>query len=169
MKIECIDENNIIVFLNKLKVKDKLLLSNEYLENYFRNLFKILKDKYQISINGYYAVTLYQDSLYGVILDIEKEFTDYFDYFDNQVDMKIDVDKNSTFLYKISSLSVFNKDILSSTIIYLYNGELYIKPKKTINQLELGHLIENGTIIYGNLCNRVLKYGKKLKSKYIFI
>ena len=105
MKINYIDENNIIVFLNKIKIKDKLLLSSSYLENYFRNLFLTLKDKYQINISGYCNVTLYQDNIYGVIVDIKKEFTDYFDYFDNQVDMKIDVAKNSIFLYKVNSLS----------------------------------------------------------------
>ena len=34
--------------------------------------------------------------------DIKKEFTDYFDYFDNQVDMKIDIAKNTVFLYKVN-------------------------------------------------------------------
>lgn len=169
MKIERIDENNIIVFLNKIKVKDKLLLSSTYLENYFRNLFKILKNKYQINISGYYAVTLYQDSIYGVIVDIKKEFTDYFDYFDSQVDMKIDIDKNSIFLYRLNPLSVVNENIFSSTYVYLYNGEIYLKPKKNIDQLEIGFLVENGTIIYGDICNKILKYGKKIKSKYVFV
>ena len=168
MKIERIDENNIIVFLNKMKVKEKLLLSSTYLEKYFRSLFKILKDKYQINISGYYNVALYQDNLYGVIVDINKEFTDYFDYFDNQVDMKIDINKKSLFLYKLNSLSALNNEIYNYSYIYLYNNEIYLKPKKNISQLELGMILENSTIVYKDLCNKVLKYGKKIKSKYVF-
>lgn len=169
MKICYIDENNIIVFLNKMKIKDKLLLSSSYLESYFRNLFLILKDKYHINISGYCNVTLYQDNIYGVIVDIKKKFTDYFDYFDNQVDMKIDVAKNSIFLYKVNSLSNLCEKYYSLFYIYLYEDGIYLKPKKNINQLVLGSLIENSTIIYGDLCNKVLKYGKNIKSKYIFV
>ena len=165
MKINYIDENNIIVFLNKIKIKDKLLLSSSYLENYFRNLFLILKEKYQINISGYCNVTLYQDNIYGVIVDIKKEFTDYFDYFDNQVDMKIDIAKNTVFLYKVNSLSNLCEKDYSLFYIYLYNDNIYLKPKKNISQLTLGSLIENSTIVYGDLCNKVLKYGKKIKSK----
>ena len=169
MKINYIDENNIIVFLNKIKIKDKLLLSSSYLENYFRNLFLILKEKYQINISGYCNVTLYQDNIYGVIVDIKKEFTDYFDYFDNQVDMKIDIAKNTVFLYKVNSLSNLCEKDYSLFSIYLYNDNIYLKPNKSISQLTLGSLIENCTIVYGDLCNKVLKYGKKIKSKYIFV
>lgn len=169
MKIERIDENNIIVFLNKIKIKEKLLLSSVYLEKYFRSLFQLLKSKYQININGYYAVTLYQDSLYGVIVDIKKEFTDYFEYFDNQVDMKIDIAKNNIFLYKINSFSSLKDNLSSFASIYLYDGDIYLRPKKNISQIELGTIIENGTIIYGDLSNKVLKFGKKIKSKYVFV
>ncbi len=169
MKINYIDENNIIVFLNKIKIKDKLLLSSSYLENYFRNLFLILKEKYQINISGYCNVTLYQDNIYGVIVDIKREFTDYFDYFDNQVDMKIDIAKNTVFLYKVNALSNLCEKDYSLFSIYLYNDNIYLKPKKSISQLTLGSLIENCTIVYGDLCNKVLKYGKKIKSKYIFV
>lgn len=169
MKIERVDENTIIVFLNKLKVKEKLLLSNNYLENYFRSLFQQLKNNYQINISGYYHITLYQDSIYGVIMYIEKEFTDYFDYFDNQVDMKIDIAKDSVILYELDNFSILSKQDYDFLNIYYYDNKIYIKPKKVITQMQLGKVIENCNIVYGDLCKQILKKGKLIKSKYVFV
>ena len=168
MKIERIDENTIIVFLNKMKIKEKLLLSNNYLEKYFRSLFQVLKEKYQMDISGYYNITLYQDSLYGVIMEIQKEFSDYFDYYDNQVDMKIDVSKDGCILYQLDSFSLLNKDDYSHLYTYIYDEKIYVKPKKNISQIGLGRVIENSTIIYGDLSKQVLRKGKIIKSKYVF-
>ena len=120
MKIERIDENNIIVFLNKMKIKERLLLSSSYLEQYFRNVFQMLQKKYQVNINGYYTVTLYQDSIYGVIVDIKKDFVDYFDYYENQVDMKIEVSKSTNFLYKLDGLSFLTDQVYSFVNVYIY-------------------------------------------------
>lgn len=169
MKIEHIDEDNIIVFLNKLKTKEKILLSNNFLEQYFRNLFQNIKKKYHIDINGYYTVTLYQDSLYGVIVDIKKDLVDYFDYYENHVDMKIDISKNTTFLYKMDNLSLLSEKLYPYINVYIYRNNIYVKPKKNIDQISLGSIIENSTIIYDNLCDDILKFGKKIKSKYIFV
>lgn len=169
MKLERIDENTIIVFLNKIRIKEKILLSSTYLEQYFKNLFKILNKKYDLDISGYYNVTLYQDYIYGVIVIIKREFDNYFDYFDNQVDMKINVIKDSKFLYRIDDFSVLHSDLINFCEIYLYNSKLYLKPKRTINQVLLGMLMENSKIIYGEQSKQIINYGKKLKSKYVFI
>ena len=147
MKIEHIDENNIIVFLNKFKMKDKIILSSSCLHNYFKNLFQKLKKDYQIDISGYYSITLYQDNIYGIIMDIKKEFSDYFDCFDNQVDMKIDINKEYPVLYKLGRHSSLDNNVFSYLNLYVYKNEIYGKPKKTINQYLLGNLIENSTII----------------------
>lgn len=169
MKIEHIDENNIIVFLNKFKMKEKIALSSSYLHDYFKNLFQKLKNNYQIDISGYYSITLYQDNVYGIIMDIKKEFTDYFDYFDNQVDMKIDVNKDHPILYKLDKHSLLDNKVFPYLNFYMYKDEVYGKPKKTINQYLLGNLIENSTIIYGKTSKEIVKLGKKINSKYVFI
>lgn len=169
MKIERINENNIIVFLNKYKLKEKIIISSNYLEEYFRTLFKILKNKYNIEISGYYSITLYQDNIYGAIIDIKKDFVDYFDYYDNQVDMKIDIVKDSLILYRIDSLSILKEKTYEFINIYLYDNNIYIKPKKNIGGVDLGDIIENSTIIYGDICNKILKVGKIIKSKYTFL
>ena len=141
MKIERIDDNNIIVFLNKLKLKEKMIISSNYLEEYFRKLFQILKNKYNIEIGGYYSITLYQDNIYGVILDIKKDFEDYFDYYDNQVDMKIDIVKDSMILYRIDNYSILKEKTYEYINMYLYDNNIYIKPKKNIGDIYLGDII----------------------------
>lgn len=168
MKIELLDEDTIIVFLNKVREKEKLLLSSNYLEKYFRSLFQTLKNKYQININGYYNIVLYQDSIYGVIIDIKREFSDYLDYYDNQVDMKIDIDKDSVILFELDNLSLLTEDDYKYIYLYYYNGKIYVRPKKTTEQIRLGKIIESSTIIYGDLSKQILKKGKLIKSKYVF-
>lgn len=169
MKLERIDENTIIVFLNRLKQEDKFVLSSMYLENYFRSLFKILKNQYKLDINGYYSICLYQDYTYGAVICIKKEFVDYFDSFNNQVDMKIEIEKDVPILYEVDDMSIINEEIYSYLYVYFYQDKVYIKPKKTISQINLGRIIENSTIIYGEICKEILKKGKLIKSKYIFI
>ena len=169
MKIEHIDENNIIVFLNKFKMKENATLSEQYLHDYFKKLFQKLKKDYQIDISGYYSITLYQDNVYGIIMDIRKEFADYFDYFDNQVDMKIDINKDYSFLYKLDRHSLLDSNIFPYLNLYTYKNEIYGRPKKTINQYLLGNLIENSIIVYGKDSMEIIKYGKKISSKYIFV
>ena len=169
MKLECIDENTIIVFLNRLKQEDKFILSSIYLENYFRLLFKVLKNQYKLDISGYYSIHLYQDSIYGAVICIKKEFVDYFDSFDNQVDMKIEIEKDIPILYEVDPISFISEEIYPYLYVYFYQDKVYIKPKKTISQINLGRIIENSTIIYGEKCKEILKKGKLIKSKYIFI
>lgn len=169
MKIENIDENNIIVFLNKMKTKEELTLSSASMEKYFKKIFELLKNNYNIDIGGYYHITLYQDAIYGNIIEIVKDFSNYFEYFDNQVDMKIDIVKNNYVLYEINDYSCINNDIFKYINLYIYKNKIYIKPKKSISQYLLGNIIENSNIIYGEKSLAILKNGKIINSKYNFI
>ena len=94
-----INDGKFIVFLNKY---NKIDFENKLkLEKYFRNLFTTIKDKYNIEVNGYYDINIYNDKNYGVIIEIESEDLDYYNYF-NQIDMEINVLKDSLFLYEIN-------------------------------------------------------------------
>ncbi|MDD2435628.1 MAG: hypothetical protein PHO63_05190 [Bacilli bacterium] len=152
MKIEVKNDNNLIVFLNK-KYTDKIDFSDRSsLESYFRQLFLKLKNNYQLKISGYYDINVYIDKYYGIILEMFQESIECFDYF-NSIDMKVNIITNSEFLYQVND---FNKDYP----VYIYRGKLYLRINKDISFIELGKIIENGIIIYGDMVDDVLKHGK---------
>jgi len=149
-----IKDDKIIVFLNdinNIKFDDENIL-----EEYFRELFRILNKKYNIKLNGYYNVDVYKDNNYGIILEIENEELDYYNYF-NQVDMKINISKFDTFLYEINY--DFVDRIKKNIICYQYKDKLYLKIN---NNVDLTKILEFANIVYGEKVEEILKYSKKV-------
>ncbi|MDD2377733.1 MAG: hypothetical protein PHD10_03465 [Bacilli bacterium] len=152
MKIEVRNDNNLIVFLNH-KYIDKINFNDRNsLETYFRQLFLKLKNIYQLKISGYYDINVYINEHYGIILELFREPVECFDYF-NSIDMKVNIINNSEFLYQVN-------DISEHYPTYLYKGKLYIRVNKNVSFIELGKIIENGTIVYGDIVEEILKYGE---------
>jgi len=150
-----IKDDKIIVFLNdinNIKFDDENIL-----EEYFRELFRILNKKYNIKLNGYYNVDVYKDNNYGIILEIENEDLDYYNYF-NQIDMKINIIKNEIFLYEIN-YDYIDKEFINNSICYKYNNRLYLK---IMNKINMYKIFEFSNIIYGEKAKEILKYGKKV-------
>lgn len=164
MKVDIIDENNIIVFLNQFFTKDMNFLDKNLLEDQFRKLFLKLKDTYNIEINGYYDINIYIDKYYGSVLEIKKEEIEYLDYFDDQIDMRIIISKYSVFLYKIIDIFEIPKNILKDSLIYKYKNNLYLELKKNIDNIEMGKLLENSFLVYGTVADKILKNGRKIKN-----
>lgn len=128
MKVIVNDELNTIIFLNKMIIESIDFLDKEDAEDYFRQLFLKLKERYNIVINGYYILNLYIDEYYGMIIELKKEEMDYFDYYDNQIDMKIVINNEMNFLYEIE----MGKILEYSTIIYNEETNDIIKYSKLV-------------------------------------
>ena len=169
MKIERLSEDNFIVFLNNLYINNHNLELKVNLEECFKNLFKILSNSYNINISGYYDIKIYCDKLYGYVLDIKREELDFYDYYDEQIDMKISVNESQKFLFKLKDTSVLNNMILEYCHLFKDEKDVYIIPKKTINQQLLGNIIENSEIIYGSLAKKILMRCKNIKTKQVFV
>lgn len=156
-----INENKYIVYLSKHhEIPD--FNNKENLEEYFRNLFLLLNENYDLDICGYYNLYVFLNSFYGMILEIEKEDYDYFESLDNQVDMRITIDKDSVFLYKIPDIFLLNKDMIKKGKLYSYQKEFYYEIKKDLTEKEIANVMENATIVYGNKTLSILKYGNHL-------
>ena len=162
MKVNIIDDNNIIVFLNKFNIRNIDFKNRENIEKHFRNIFLKLKHIYGLNIKGYYNINIYIDDYYGATLEIEHEDIDYFDYFETQVDMRVNVINDNNFLYKIKDIFMINKEILKKIDIYTFKDEYYIKLKKEIDNYELGFILESGELIYGDITSDILKLGNKI-------
>lgn len=154
------NNERLVLYLNKFLIKDLDFNNMNSLEAYFKDLFIRLKEIYGIKINGFYYVYVYIDDLYGVILEIEKDDIDFFEYDENDVDMHI-VLENTSFLYEVEDIFEV-KDLVKFIDIYMYKNSLFASIKDGINRESFMNLIETSNIIYKDT-REILKYGKKLE------
>lgn len=137
--MKCIIENDkITVYVENYQ--KSYLNDIDYLEDYFRNIFLKLKEKYNIKVQGFCNVDVYVDNT-DMVLEIEEE-KELVDYYEDIIDMKISIHE-STFLYEVLNLLNINKYIKND--IYLYKNKFYIR-KKDANLNILEHL----KLIYKN-------------------
>ena len=143
----------------KLIIDDDIdiYLSKPYLKNIDLNDIKVIKKiikkinkKYDIDLYGFIEVKIYIDKNYGVIINIKKEELEYFDYFNDEIEMNIEI-INDSFLYKINNIYINSK-----IKTYKYKDSLYISIDK-IDNINLGKIIETSEIIYGDKAKKIIE------------
>lgn len=146
MKVEVIS-NGYIIYLNQFNLIDIDFKNMDILEDSFKKLLKKLNNYYHIDINGYYNISVYVDSYYGAILQIEKESLDYYDYFESDTIAmrikKIDAD----FLYEVEDF-LFAKDFLNKFKLITKNNHIYLKIIDDLSYKEYLLLTEMSKIVY---------------------
>ena len=144
MSIKFIDEITFDIYIKKDLVDNIDFNNKDDLEKYLKKLFKILKNKYDILIEGFYDITVYKDKYYGVVIHLEKEDLEYYSYFRNQVDMRI-ITVESEFLYLVDDIPY---NIFDKISILVKDNEIYLKIKKELTKLEMMQLLENSRIVF---------------------
>lgn len=139
--MKVVQDNNIILYLKNEYLKQKGIVD---IEDSFKEIFELLREFYNIKINGFYDINIYTDQNYGIVIVLKKELLD-FDYYDNQIDMKITF-YDTNFLYEIEDLLEFK-----NYKIYHYKNKYYIEKFKP----------EFSNIIYDT--NDIFKYGKLIE------
>lgn len=133
MKI--VNDDKIIIYLKNIYLTNKKI---DKIENNLKEIFITLRDKYNIQIKGFYIVDIYIDERYGIIIELKKEDIE-FDYYEEQIDMKI------TFHYKKFLLKTNNIERYKR--IYFYNNNYYVD---NIDDIEFGEIIYNTDKIISN-------------------
>lgn len=160
--MKLIIDENIVFFLNKIYLDNMDLKDENPIEKKLIKLINKIQKQYNIDLSGYYNVYIYKDKNYGLIIEMEKEKLDYLDYFNNQIELNIEIIED-TFLYKIDNIFTIDKTLLEKLVIYINKDEIYIKIKENINDIELGKIIENSQIIYGNKAKLIKKQSKIIR------
>ena len=160
--MKLIIDENIVFFLNKIYLDNIDLKDENLIEKKLIKLINKIQKQYTIDLNGYYNVYIYKDKNYGLIIEMEKEKLDYLDYFNNQIELNIEIIED-TFLYKTDNIFTIDKTLLEKLIIYINKDEIYLKIKENINDIELGQIIENSQIIYGNKAKSIKKQSKIIR------
>ena len=140
MKIKYIDEDIFDIYIIKDKITNVDFNNDRALEKYLKELFKVLKDDYSVNIEGFYDVVIYIDKYYGIVIHMEKENLDYYNYY-KEVDMRISI-KNSTFLYQVD-------DYIKNKKIHIINNNMYLE---ITDSDDLINIIESCNNILYNYC-----------------
>lgn len=149
LKIDVIDDNYII-YLNKINLINFNFDKQDNLEDEFKKIFKILKNNYNLKINGYYNIKIYQDNYYGIIIEIDKEDIDYYDYFDYEDTITMRIKKYDIEIFYEVEDFFFIKDFLDYFKLYRSKNKLYLKIIKKLDNNIFYKLLEMSKINYNN-------------------
>ena len=143
MNIKFIDELILDIYI-KRELIDNIDFNNKIdLEKYLKKLFKILKNKYDIVIEGFYDITVYIDKYYGVVIHLEKDDVEYYDYFKNQVDMRI-ITIDTDFLYLVDDIP---QNLLNKVDVIIIDKNIYLKIKENLSKVEMMKLVEISKVV----------------------
>ena len=147
LKVDFINDNYVI-YLNKLNLINFNFDNQDKLEEEFKKLFKILKDNYNMKVKGYYNIKIYQDKYYGIILEINKENIDYYDYFGYEDTIAMRIKKyDIEILYEIEDF-FFLGNFLSCFKIYTDKKNIYLKIIQEMDKNVFFNLLEMSKINY---------------------
>lgn len=160
MKLNLLDENNMIFYLNIDYLNKTKFDFKEHIEQNFKDLFIKLKNIYNLNLSGYYEVVIYVNDIYGMIIELEKDDDEYIKIFGDTLDMKITFKLNCELLYEIESYYPFK---FKNYKLYYNDNKFYINIDKLDKdeRLEYLKLLENSTIIYGKEISEIM--GKVIK------
>lgn len=149
-------ESGVTVYLNNFYIK-----TNEINIKYIDKIIKKISKKYNLDLDGYLKIIVHKDKNYGIIIEIERETIDYLDCFNIELESDIEIiDEN--FLYKIDD--IFSIKDIRKYRIYNYESEIYLEILENTN---IGPLIENSTVIYGEEIDKVKTKTKIIKPEVI--
>ena len=116
------------------------------IEKYLKKLFKTLNNKYNITVEGFYNITVYIDKYYGVVIHMEKDDIEYYDYYKNQVDMRI-INIDTNFLYLVDDIP---KYLLNKADVIIIDNQIYLKLKEELSKVEMMKLLEISKVVFDN-------------------
>ena len=139
MKIKFIDNLSFNVYIRKEKIKNIDIKNINEMEKYLKNIINKLKYIYNLTIQGFYYVNVYIDKYYGIIVNFNKDRLEYYDYFNGQVELNVNL-KETNFLYKIDNIPIH---LLNKMEIKRIDNDIYLKITKELTQKEFMNLIEH--------------------------
>lgn len=138
-----VNGDNFIVFLSKKLINCESFEDPDLVNDFLKEIILKLRQYFLLNVFGYYNVIAHLDDNYGIILELEKEDLEYFEYTDDQIDMNVKV-KKEVFLYEIEDFNYLQ----DKYFFYKEKDRIFLKPE-VISDVELGQILEYSKIIYG--------------------
>lgn len=141
MKVITDKEKNILLYLPTFQMDFN---ETNQVEKQLKNILLRLKYYYSIDIQGFYEVKVYKDRHYGLILELKKDLLEYFDYYEDEIEMRIELIEVD-FVYEVKDILELSKEILKKSAIYLDKNKYYIQVKEEIN---MAKFLENVLVFH---------------------
>lgn len=139
MKIEYVNDNDFIVYLNKLYYN----FEKSTIESILTKILKRIKKMYNIELFSTFNVDCYINNSYGVILKINREY-DPFNLYSKKTNLNVKFYNDSIFLYEIDNYFIDEKK-------YIYKNKIYVETNCIDNILE-----QITGIIYGDDVQKII-------------
>lgn len=162
MKLVFLDKENMLLFLNMIQKHQLNFEKKEILEKQLKEILTKLKQIFHTTFYGYYTSYVYQDHVYGTILKIHREDLDDFDYFRDEIELCLQIEKSSKILYQIEDPMMIYKGWHRKTKLYYYQQKFYLEIVKIMNQQELGKFLEFVIPVFQNT-KEIITCGRELK------
>lgn len=160
MRLIYVDELKIIVLLDKKYLDIDSFNNLEILEKNLRLIFSDLKKIYDLNITGEYFLEIFVDNQ-KIIVELNKEEDSLFEYYDNEVDMRINVHKDIVFLYEIEDIFSVKKDIVDRCVVYYFNEKFFLSTCE-LNDLDYSNLLEQTVKIHYKNIDKIIKDRNKV-------
>lgn len=153
MKLKASDDS-VIVFLTRKIIKNIDFIDLDEVNNFIKELILKLKKDYEISICGYYNVKIHLDNNFGAVLEFEKEQLEYFEYYEDQIDLNVKIETEE-FVYEVADFNYLNNNYDFLKI----KDQIFLK-LKNISDIEMGQILEYSKVIYGRKAHEIIEIGK---------
>ncbi len=145
MKIT-LKDNLIYIFINK-KLINESLEKEEEIYGFIKDIVLKLKKKRIQDISGLYNVYVYQNSKYGLILELTKE--DEIEFFQDIIDLKVNFIKNSPIYLELEDIFLIKN--INKKII---NKKYYVNIND-LDEKQFLKLTEFSKIIFGKTATKI--------------
>ncbi len=157
MRLEQIDDDSYLVFVNNLYFKIDDFSDKQNLAKTIKNLLTKLSDYYMLSFKGYYKVVIYNHEAIGSYLVIDKMEDFLVDV--TTVDIRVIAYLNEKFFIEFDNYEMIPVGLSG----YFYNDKYYIDVDFCESE-ELIKLFDYGKVIYGSVVDNIKRFGNKIKA-----
>lgn len=148
MRIESIGSGSYVLFLSNGYIGSIDYDSKEEIGLYLKKIIILLKESYNIVLNGFYCVNIYINDKLGMFIEIDN--IEGYDSIDLDVDLKITVHYDSDVYFK-----TLNFDIVSRYDgVRFLDGNYYVNIDN-VEVFDIMKIIEFGEFVYGDECDNI--------------
>ncbi len=147
MKLEELEENKYLIFLNNLLIDDFDILDEKSIRTFLKKLFVKIMKIYKITLAGYYQVDIYYDEKIGMFIELVQ--LDDYGNLSSSIDLKISIDIKDFYL------QFKDLEFIDNYNLYINDDNIYIKTSN-LNSYDILKLIEYAKVIYRDVdCDKV--------------
>ncbi len=157
MRLEMIDNDSYVVFVNNLYFKVEDFSDKQKLTEIIKELLTRLSDSYMLTFKGYYKVIIYNHELVGSYLKLEKLEDFLVDV--TTVDIRVIAYLNEKFFIEFDDYDMISKSVEG----YFYNDKYYVDIDH-FNKDDILCFFDYGRIVYGDIIDSIKRFGSKIKA-----